>query len=193
MTNWDTIQFDFEVSGLSLDDIAAKHDVSIPVLQSAIENGKWSAPTTSTPQNDFSAIQEEAEKLNLLHQKNILSDFTSAEKSLIQKVKDLIITCEMAEEAKKLAETLELLRPQIIQKNDNDGFNGSITLLNAFPVPQPGDKNYVAANAVIIGKEAGKGTALLHHEMRGTDDIEIQTIEVPEYDVVGTDYEEEED
>ena len=177
MTNWDLIKTQFEILGKTKEQICEEHDVSRRVLNHAIEQGTWSAPTAKDDTDDLEHLAQQADILHARHQGDLLVDYITAENSFMKQLISISGDFEDAEEAKKIAETLALIKPVIMKQADNDkGGSGSgrIMIVNQFPVPQPGDDHYIAPNAVLIGEAARDSMKVV-----GTD---YDVIEVPDYE-----------
>ena len=183
MTDWNLIKTQFEILGHSPEQICDEHDVSRSVFNSAKKSGEWSAPTTcSSPDHDHEpdeAAENEIDKLaqeallkNAQHQATLLPTYIEIETSFLTRLKQVVSDFGDAEEAKKIAETLSLIKPAIMKHADIDGSNAGgnrIMIVNQYPVPQPGDDGYIAPNAVLIGEAAGRGTG-------------FEVVEIPEFE-----------
>lgn len=174
MTDWDKIRAQYEATGTSVASLCVEHQISQSVLNSAIEMGKWSAPTTSAPQDESEAerLQREAEHLHDIHQSKLLPKYIRIESKFLDRLEALCATYEFADDAKKIAETLALLKPNIMKQAEGSA-NGSgrIMIVNQFPVPQPGEEGYIAPNAVLVGDAANKQVDRNH---------DYQVIEIPD-------------
>jgi len=204
MTDWDGIQLDFEHFGESKQAICEKHEISRRMLNNAITAGSWRPPTPTingSPADDNEADNEEAiEKLNqslslkhARHQANLLPKYINIEKSFLDRLQEKAASFECADDAKKIAETLMLIKPDIMKQSERGtgkgNESGRVLIVNQFPVPQPGDDHYVAPNSVLIGKEAGKGTDISNDRSndRSNDVVDLvgadyEVIEVPDYE-----------
>ncbi len=135
MTNWDLIKTQFEILGKTKEQICEEHDVSRRVLNHAIEQGTWSAPTAKDDTDDLEHLAQQADILHARHQGDLLVDYITAENSFMKQLISISGDFEDAEEAKKIAETLALIKPVIMKQADNDkGGSGSgrIMIVNQF-------------------------------------------------------------
>jgi hypothetical protein len=168
MTDWESVRVDYEVLGKSVAEICDSHQLSACILESAIEDRGWSAPSTSESTTEPSgsmekieALQEEARKLHSQHSLTAVKNYISVETSFISRLKDLMSQFNEAGEAKALAETLNLIKPSIIRQADSaaeGGIGGNLIIMNKFAVPEPGDPGYIAPNAVLVGEQAKAAT-----------------------------------
>lgn len=169
MADWELIKTEYEVLGMSEEELCSKHDISPAILRSAAKQNKWSVPTTNKNGSEADDILQEAQEKYAKHQNALIPKYIQIETSFLSRLATLVGRFDEADEAKKLAETLQILKPDTMKQDQN---NGAIVLVNKFPVAQPGDPDYVAPNAVLIGEAAAKGTE------RGSIDDVVNQIEI---------------
>ncbi len=180
MTDWDAIKTQFEILGKSKEAIGEEFDISLRMLDSAINTGGWVAPEPladgSQSESEIDALQRQIAVAHSRHQATLLPTYIEIETAFLAKLKSIASTFEEADEAKKIAETLALIKPDIMkqsEKNDPASAGGnSIMIMNQFPTPEPGEKGYIAPNAILIGENAGASNGVV-----GTD---YSVIEIPE-------------
>lgn len=171
MTDWDVIRSQYEIQGKSEEDICQEHEVRPAVLQSAIRQGKWQRPDkTASSDGSVDDLRAQAEEIYARHQNTLLPAYIEIETAFLARLKDLVRDFELADEAKKLAETLALIKPSVAAAEG--GVDNRVVIVNQFEVPKPGDEDYIAPNAVIVGENAASGV-----EVVGTDYL---TMEVPD-------------
>ena len=182
MTNWDLIRTQYEILGKDVKELCEVHHVSSGILESAIEQGGWSVQTTTPAaspngskavvpdevpvegDSELDKLNAEATLLHARHQNTLMPKYIEIETVFLARLKIKAGTFEEAGEAKQIADTLAIIKPSIMKQADaksakiaEGGLCGRIMVVNQFPVPQPGDDNYIAPNAVIVGPEAKKG------------------------------------
>lgn len=179
----------YTVLGKSEEELCEEHDISPALLSNAARTGGWSAPTTNAEASaddmvvdaDSDAVleklQSEAVLANAHHQATLLPKYIAIENAFLKRLKERASEFEFADEAKKIAETLSLIKPNVMKHAESEGNSSGgnrIMIVNKFPVPQPGDDGYIAPNAVLV---AGAAAGLVD-DVVGTDYSQM-TIELP--------------
>ena len=163
MTDWSLIKTQYEILGKGVEELCKTHHIKPDILRAAIESQGWEANPVVVDPDVNDALNDSAQSMQVAHQANIIPTYIEIETAFLSRLKDLVSKFEDAAEAKKLAETLEILKPAVMKAAESqakgaDAGGFKLLIQNQFPVPQPGDANFIPANAVIIGEAAGQGT-----------------------------------
>jgi len=138
------------------------------------DNGSMAESEEAVEDSELDKLNAEAALLHARHQTGLIPKYIEIETVFLARLKIKAGEFEEASEAKQIADTLAIIKPSIMKQADaksakiaEGGLGGRIMVLNQFPVPQPGDENYIAPNAVIVGDAAKQGI-----------DSEFTTVEV---------------
>jgi len=180
MTDWKLLKTQYEILGKSVNDLSKKHDVSADLISNAIETQGW---TVKKPEpigeDEMDALAVASETLQAHHQAELMPRYITLETQFFDQVEVMISRLIDADDVKKMAEALAILKPNVMKAASEGAGSGAgankIMIINKFDVPQPGDKDYIPTNAVLMGEHAQKSNGLL--DVERADDIVV--IEVP--------------
>ena len=158
MPNWDLIKTEYEILGKDVTELAEAHDVSPGILAKTIETQGWERGGGA----DLAELHDK-------HQETILPKVIEIETLFLDRLKKLAGSFEDAKEAKTIAETITLLKPPIMTRDE--AHDNRIMIVNQFDTPQPGDAHYIAPNAAVMGDHARKNN--------GITPVDIEVVQIP--------------
>lgn len=179
MTDWTLIQTQYEILGKTVEELSKAHHVKPDILALAAESQGWQQTPVVVDDEVNEALNNKSTAMQIHHQAQMLPKYIEIEATFMARLHKLAWSFEDAKEAKLLAETLTLLKPAVMrhaEAPETGGGSGGmkIAIVNQFPTPQPGEDNYIAPNAVILGEHARKNNGI-----SDTQDFAVIEIDLP--------------